>query len=220
MTFNHKDIDGTYIPVVDQHFQDMLAANAKEPYVHAEYQRHQDMAKAAALLMCKGDANWAAALVDAFRDSNEPMTWYLSQYSRRYLLQNAGIVEPGAWVVGYNNAGSLPDPDNTRGYAEWDDAWRAVREEMEYYAQSDDASARDALPTDPEEARAHGYTVTDEGIDYGDDEPSMHADVRAVFAVDGPPSTPETDWGQSILTNNGTRVEFWIVFDADRIPTA
>lgn len=121
----------------------------------------------------------------------------------------------GAWVTGRNMAGDMPDAD-TYAHDSWDTAWRALREEMEDYADHDDESERQALPVDPEVARAHGYTVTDEGIDYGDDEPSMRAVVDAILTDDGPDKFPDSDWSASVIDGAGRNVEFWLMWSADR----
>lgn len=83
----------TYLSIADKHFADMLTANMTEPYNHDEYTRHLNMARAACLLLCEGDYNLAAALVDAFHESNEAMAWYVTQYTREQLLDYAHINE-------------------------------------------------------------------------------------------------------------------------------
>ncbi len=81
-------IDRAFVVVVDEHLKNMMIANSKEPYVHAEYSRHLDMARAALVLLTKGDMPYARALERAFHDSGEDMDRYLSQghFSRDELV--------------------------------------------------------------------------------------------------------------------------------------
>lgn len=132
----------------------------------------------------------------------------------------------GAWVIGHNLAGYLPESD-TYAYETWDEAWRALRDEMEAYADSDDEGALAMLPTDPTEAESHGYTVTREPctcgcntmnvfIDYGDDEPSMRATVDSILADDGPDSYPDGDWSAHVTDGAGRSIVFWLAWSDDR----
>ena len=124
----------------------------------------------------------------------------------------------GSWVIGYNMAGYLPDsPENTTAYADRDDAATALADLMRDYADRDDDDTAEALPTDPAEARAHGYTVTDAGIDYGDDEPTMRATVDSLLADYGP-DRASGDWSAYAECGNGIRIAFWIMWADDRQP--
>ncbi len=86
----HLKIDVAYLTIVDKHFQEMMAANAAEPYVHAEYERCDRMASAALVLLTKGDQEWANALRLAFTDSNEPIEYYIRNWSRDALVYDLG----------------------------------------------------------------------------------------------------------------------------------
>jgi len=70
----------------------MLRANSADPYVHAEYRRHESLLKAALMLWTDGDEPYAAALFDAYLDSDEELDWYVrgGGYSRDELVHNFG----------------------------------------------------------------------------------------------------------------------------------
>lgn len=124
----------------------------------------------------------------------------------------------GAWVTGHNLAGYLPTAD-TYAHDSWDTAWRALRDEMESYADHDDESEWQVLPGDPDVARAHGYTVADNGeIDYGDDWPAMKAHVHAVWKDDGADRFPDADWSTSVTDGAGRSIEFWLMWSEDSDP--
>jgi hypothetical protein len=76
----------------DKAHSDMLKANAAQPYVHEEYARHERLLKAALMLWTDGDAPYAAALFDAYVDSNEELEWYVRRggWSRDDLVQHFG----------------------------------------------------------------------------------------------------------------------------------
>jgi hypothetical protein len=121
----------------------------------------------------------------------------------------------GSWVIGHNVAGYLPNPDVTHAYADRSDAATALADLMRDYADADDSETAEMLPNDPVTARAHGYTVTGDGVDYGDDEPSMRAEADAVLADDGPGRVPG-DWSASLLDGSGHRAEFRLMWSAGR----
>lgn len=96
----------------------------------------------------------------------------------------------GAWVIGHNLAGYLPESD-TWPYATWDEAWRALRDEMERYADDDDQ---------------------------GEDGPSMRARVDALLESDGPDYYPDGDWSACVDDNMNRPIAFWIQWSDDRSP--
>lgn len=69
-----------FFQMADHYFSRMMKANATEPYIHSEYERYRRLAKAALLIAFDGDTDKADAFTEAFDDSNEPMSWYLTQY--------------------------------------------------------------------------------------------------------------------------------------------
>lgn len=76
-------------PVVDHCYRSMMDANA-EPYVHAEYERWEEMLKAALVLLTNGDMPYARALRWAFLESGETIRWHLSRSNRHALCYDAG----------------------------------------------------------------------------------------------------------------------------------
>jgi hypothetical protein len=73
----------------DEYFQATHEATSATPYVHAEYQRQLDLARAALFIATEGDAPLAYALEWLFHDSNEPMRYYLSTWTREELIEMA-----------------------------------------------------------------------------------------------------------------------------------
>lgn len=115
------------------------------------------------------------------------------------------------YSIGHNIAGYLPESD-VAWYADRGQAIAQLVSDMREYAERDDEASWEALPGDAETARAHGYAVTDEGVDYGDDAPSMLAQVESVLADDGPDEseTAETPWYALIEDGSGRRIAFWL----------
>ena len=72
---------------IDTAFQNQLAANAAEPYVHAEYARCERITKAWITIYTKGDERFSFALYWAFMDSMESMDYYLSRWSKEELIE-------------------------------------------------------------------------------------------------------------------------------------
>lgn len=72
---------------IDSAFKAQMAANAKEPYDHAEYMRCERITKAWITLYTKGDEKFSFALYWAFMDSMESMDYYLSQWSKEELIE-------------------------------------------------------------------------------------------------------------------------------------
>lgn len=72
-TVNHA-----FEPLVDHCYRSMMDANMTEPYVHAEYDRWDEMLKAALVLLTNGDMPYARALRWAFTNSGEDIAWHLA----------------------------------------------------------------------------------------------------------------------------------------------
>ena len=129
----------------------------------------------------------------------------------------------GAWVIGHNLAGYLPEAD-TYAFEPRDDAAEALADDMREYASTDDEHAWCLLPSNPAEAERQGYSVNGAGaaarIDYGDDTPSMRAHVEAVLRDDGPdtPAVVNGDWGAIVEDGSGRRISFWLMWSDDRDP--
>lgn len=117
------------------------------------------------------------------------------------------------WTTGRNIAGYLPESDPTY-HGTREEAASALAEEMREYADRDDEITWETLPSDEETARANGYAVTDDGIDYGDDVPAMRATVDSILADDGPDRPGEDsaarDWDAWIEDGRGRRIVFWL----------
>jgi len=75
---------------VDEFWVSVSQANSAEPYVRAVYERFERQAVAMTLIMVQGDQAWADALVAAYGDSGEPMSWYISQWTRDQLVCEMG----------------------------------------------------------------------------------------------------------------------------------
>lgn len=122
------------------------------------------------------------------------------------------------YSIGHGIAGYLPETD-PEWFADRDAAAGRLADVMREYADRDDEATGEALPTDAETARAHGYTVTDDGIDYGDDKPAMLATVEAILADDGPDAC-NVYWSAYAEDGQGRRIAFWLhteVFDPEYI---
>jgi hypothetical protein len=127
------------------------------------------------------------------------------------------VIMMGAWVIGNNMPGCLPNPDSTWALADWNEACAALCDEMRTYADGDDGMAWTALPG-LDDAASWGYTVQDGTVDYGDDMPAMRGTVDAILADDGPDCTPRRDWSATVEENSGHHVTFWIMWSDDRDP--
>ena len=117
----------------------------------------------------------------------------------------------GAWVIGHNLAGDLSGPDAVSvSYAEWADAWSGFEAMITDYADTDDDAARDVLNDTAVPADYPDY----ENSGYGDDEPSMLADVKSWLADDSP--SPGDSVSFSATDNNGRTIVFWLIWSDDR----
>jgi hypothetical protein len=110
----------------------------------------------------------------------------------------------GAWVIGHNIAGYLPESD-TFAYATRREAVDALAEEMRRYADEDDENTLDSV-TDGD-----GRVFTDE------EAPAMRATVDSVLADDGPETT-SGDWSSWIEDGSGCRIAFWLTWELTRFP--
>lgn len=61
---------------VDKAHGNMLEVNSEIPYVHAEYERHSRLLKAALVIYTNGDMHYAEALYMALIDSGESVEYY------------------------------------------------------------------------------------------------------------------------------------------------
>jgi hypothetical protein len=106
----------------------------------------------------------------------------------------------GAYVIGHNIAGYLPEAD-TYAVADWATAWETFVYEAQAYADQDDE----------QEAAAR----TAEADDY-DGEPSMLATVNAMLADDD----ARESTGRLIYVddNQGRTIAFWIQWSDDAEP--
>lgn len=112
------------------------------------------------------------------------------------------------YSIGHNLAGYSPETD-PEWFADRDAATERLADVMREYADQADETAGEALPTDLETARAHGYAVADGVIDYGDDEPAMRATVDSILADDGP-ETGSGSWTAYAEDGRGRSIAFWI----------
>lgn len=112
----------------------------------------------------------------------------------------------GAWVIGDNAPGRLPDTaDEASAFADRDDAVRALSEVMRAWADEDD-EANDA-DLDPD------HNTED---DYGTTGALVAAMLSASeHVLTGPGLTG--DVSTTATANDGTPREFWIMWDADAI---
>lgn len=99
----------------------------------------------------------------------------------------------GAWIVGHNLAGYMPESD-VLAFDDYAEALNALVEEMRYYADQDDDAAWETLPAD----RA-------------DDElPSMLAQVGAIVTDEIKPGHLSGDVGFILEDNAGRPISFWL----------
>lgn len=101
----------------------------------------------------------------------------------------------GAWVVGHNLAGYLPESD-VIAFDDYSDALDALVSEMRFYADSDDDSAWELIQSDPDAA--------------DDEAPSMSAQVGAIVTDEVKPGHLSGDVGWLLEDNSGRMVSFWL----------
>lgn len=117
----------------------------------------------------------------------------------------------GAWVIGHNLAGYLPEAD-TQAFETWAGAWEGFEIMVREYASNDDAEgyeylAATAVPEDYPDYETNGY---------GDDEPCMAGAVASVLKD----SIPTEDEGYAFISEDhqGRRISFWLQWSPDREP--
>lgn len=147
-------------------------------------------------------------------------------------MPSVGLIEPfgrglvmGAWIVGRNLAGHMPESE-VAAFESWEDAAEYYVAEARDYADRDDEATFDMLPSDASEAAAQGYSVkrdTYDGglsfvgfVDYGDDTPVMLATVDSILADDGP--RPGEPHGMIVEDGAGRRISFWLDWSEDSEP--
>lgn len=103
----------------------------------------------------------------------------------------------GAWVVGHNLAGYLPESD-TYAYETWADAVVGLKADARDYADADD-DRNDAM---------EDVDWTDE--DYG----SMHSTVDSILADDGP--AEGEPYQMMVNDSDGRNIVFWLQWEDTR----
>lgn len=76
------------LALADTYFAKTLEANSAEPYDHKEYEKWLSCAKAALVIACDGDIDFAYALTQCFHDSNESMEYYVNKWGREVLVND------------------------------------------------------------------------------------------------------------------------------------
>lgn len=114
-------------PIVDDCYRRMMDANSTEPYVHAEYERWDEMLKASLVLLTNGDMLHARALRWAFTDSGADIAWYL-KVDRNALCRDAGEMSDEDYEATLRWAVECEEGGDT-----WVDAF-ATREQAEEHA--------------------------------------------------------------------------------------
>lgn len=109
----------------------------------------------------------------------------------------------GAWVIGHNLAGYLPEAD-TYAYAEWQDAYDAFVEMCREYADEND-EANDEMAT-PEWSED----------DYG----SMRACVDSILADRDATRGEGHPAGMIVADSDDRRISFWMQWEETRDPDA
>jgi hypothetical protein len=151
-------INTAMIPVVDQCYRNMMAANAAN--VPAEYNRCEEMLKATLVLLTNGDMPYAHALRWAFTDSGESTGYYLSEFTRNDLCLEAGEMSQEEYETTLRFAVHCKE-----GGSEWVDAF-ATREAAESHAEMlkadttiEDRHADNARPREYPYVNHDGETV-------------------------------------------------------------
>ena len=83
-------VNTAMIAVVDQCYRNMMDANGADPYSHDEYDRCDQVLRAALALLTNGDMPYARSLHDALSDSGEEINYYLTEWSRDVLCVDSG----------------------------------------------------------------------------------------------------------------------------------
>lgn len=115
-------------PIVDQCYRDMMTANAAAPYSHEEYDRCDEMLKAALVLLTNGDMPYARALRDALSDSGEEIHYYLTKWDRNAMCYEVGEMSREDYEATLRWAVECEEHGET-----WVDAF-PTREEAEQHA--------------------------------------------------------------------------------------
>jgi hypothetical protein len=115
----------------------------------------------------------------------------------------------GAWVIGHNISGYLPEAD-TQAFETRDEAVSAFVDRAQEYAQTDDDHADDVL--------SDYYTSPDQVPD--DEWPSMRAVVDSILTDDGPnaPDLTGKDYAMTVVDSNDRRIVFWLQWEPTRDP--
>lgn len=121
----------------------------------------------------------------------------------------------GAWVIGHNIAGYLPEAD-THAFQTWQEARDSFVVMVQEYADENDESAYQRLSETADISDYPDY----EANGYGDDEPMMRATVDSILTDDGPdfPDLQGKDYGITVDDNGGRTISFWLQWSPDREP--
>jgi len=113
----------------------------------------------------------------------------------------------GAWVIGHNLAGYLPESD-TFACETREEAVSAFVDMAQDYASTDDDAAWDDLSNDGAEGIAE------------DDEPAMLATVTSILTDDCPnaPDLAGKDYGMHVEDSRGRLIYFWVQWEEAREP--
>ena len=151
----------------------------------------------------------------------------------------------GAWVVGRNIAGYLPEAD-TFAFESWGDASIALQDEMREYADTDDESALESAPEVPNDfpvkqlhssagpgitqcGECFRYWVASGGPsltpapagrcpfeDFHFEQPAMRATVDSILKDDPPQEGKE--WAAIVQDERERPIVFWLNWSNDREP--
>jgi hypothetical protein len=116
---------------------------------------------------------------------------------------------PGAWVIGHNLSGYLPEAD-TYAYADRTEAVEAFVAMAEEYADQDDEMI--------DEDNQVAYASEDEIPE--DERAMMRAVVDSILADDGPnaPDLAGKDYGMRVEDGRGRTIYFWLQWEPTRVP--
>lgn len=84
----------TLVPMIQKALEDVLAANAAQPYRHAVYEAAQRTAQGLIMAYAHGDTEYAEALFDGWLDCNE---WDDARY-RTDMTRDEAVYHAGTWA--------------------------------------------------------------------------------------------------------------------------
>lgn len=107
----------------------------------------------------------------------------------------------GAWTVGHNLAGYLPESD-VFTYAEWADAAEGYRAEARDYADRDDDAAAEMLTEEEWQAEP----------------PAMRATVDSILSDPSFPLVDGQEYTMIVADNDDRRIAFFLAWSPDTDP--